>query len=491
MAVQFAGSSSTGDRRRRRLVANGDGAGIDTTHLDRDGAEIESQLVASEAAGPWVPVTELRIWIYATLIGMFLAGLTFALARPNFFHVQLIPLTDHLFVGSTPVAAVFTEVAFLTLSAQLGLLIGWYRARCKLDFGGRYRVWPWAVALFGIAAFCFGTGTHRALGQLVGKYDWFPWRGVTVAWLLPCCLAALPISLFLDRDMRNSRSSLWTLRLSGILWLAEAWFELYQPELQSQPWFNFTYLVLPIFASATLFVGLWLHARVVAYVCPDPPELDERSAWSHLLAACAWIGGSLMFWRRREASAEDDTKPKRRRKKAEAEEVGTKRKRKTPAKRATARTRTRTKSTEDEVATESSDETVGEESDSSSDFETSSSESNSAANEQEDQWEEEPVEQPPVRAVSKGNGRFTEVHNSHNSSTPAPHSRRQTPSWEEESNEEDESARQSAEVSDDNDDDGQSQGDSAAMIEQMKGMSKRQKREFKKQLREQERSRGR
>ena len=52
ISMQFAGSSSTGGRRRRRLVVNGDGTGVDMVPIDGDGAEIESQLVASAAAAP-------------------------------------------------------------------------------------------------------------------------------------------------------------------------------------------------------------------------------------------------------------------------------------------------------------------------------------------------------------------------------------------------------------------------------------------------------
>lgn len=490
MTIQFAGSSSTGNRRRRRLVANGDGVGVDSSLLEGDGAEIESQLVASAAAGPWVPVNERRIWIYAALIGVLLGALTFALSRPDMIHSRLTPLTEHLFEGPRPVLIIYTEVAFLALSAQLGMLIGWYRAQCKLDFGGRHRVWPWAVGLFGLAAFYLATDAHRTFGQVVQIDNHLSWRGDTVVWLLPLCLVVLPISLFLDRDMRNSPSSLWTLRLSGILWLTEAWFELYQPELQSKPWFQLAFLVIPLYASATLFLGLWLHARIVAYVCPDPPDLDERSAWSRILGVCGWIGRSLLIWRRRGTDdEEDEAKPKRRRKKADGEEATTRRKRKAPAKKPASRTRTRKPvEEEEEVAEESS----GEESEVEDETESSPA-SKSSWNDNQDQEDEESVETQPEKSAatqSKGNSRITQMHKSHGQSTPAPHSRRQSSSWEEESEAEEESrSSQGNDSSDDGDDEGQL--DSGLTADQMKGLSKRQKRELRKQQREQERSRGR
>jgi hypothetical protein len=465
--------------------------------LEGDGAEIESQLVASAAAGPWVPVSEMRIWIYAGLIGLFLAGMTFVWAKPDSLHDSLDPLTNHLLTGSSPVLVICVEFLFLAMSAQLSHLIGWYRSRGKLDFGGRYRFWPWATGLFAIAAFAVATNTHRAFGDAAGEMDVLTWRGETVAWLLPVCLAALPIALFLDRDIRNCRSSLWTIRLSVLLWIAEAWLEVYRPDLQSQPWFDSTFLLTPLFASASLFVGLWLHARVVAYVCPDPPELNEQSAWSTLMTAAGFVFGLLMFWKRRGNADEDDEKPKRRRKKADAaDETPAKRKRKTPAKRTTSRTRTRTKVSEEETAEEQAETASGDEVDQSEDS-TSQSESNwdeSENNQGSEQWEEEAVDEPaakPAPQATKGNGRFTQVHKSHGSSVPAPYSKRQNNSWEEEDATEEAATAPVAESSEETDEDRQFQLDSGMTADQMKGLSKRQKRELKKQLRDQERSRGR
>ena len=510
MPIQFAGSSSTGDRRRRRLAVNGDATDVDPSLLEGDGSEIESQLVASHAAAPWVPVTELRIWIYVAMIGLLLGGLAFAHVRPLAFRAELTPLADHLFAGSRPVLLVVVQTVFLTLSAQLGLLIGWYRSRGRLDFGGRYRVWQWAVGLFGVVAFCAATNVHQTIGQIAGQSAGLQWRGHIVAWLLPVCAAALPISLLLDRDMRNSRSSLMTYRLSVGCWLASACLEIYQSELSSRAWFDVVRQLLPVFASAALFVGLWLHARIVAYVCPDPPELDEQSAWSLMLAAGGWIAGRMVFWRNRNAATaeaeDDDSKPKRRRKKLETEEAATKRKRKLPAKKPAApRTRTRVKPAEDE-SDSTSDVSASEDLDSSGDAngysdepydkpaqrETSLSYDESNHDESgndEEQWDPEPKADRTSNLNTKSNGRITQVHQNHGSSVPAPHSRRQSPHQSAAPAEE--ASNPYEESSDESDEDRQFQLDSGMTADQMKGLSKRQKRDLKKQIRDQERARGR
>lgn len=500
MAVQFAGSGSTGDRRRRRIVVSGEGADIDPS-LVGEGADIESQLVASAAAGPWVPVSEFRIWIYAALIGVVLGLLSYAVIQPRAYRAEVRPLTDLLFNRSQPLVMVVTQVLFLGLSALLGHLIGWYRSRGKLDFAGRYRFWPWASALFGLSAFCLATGFHRAFGQMIDNLNVIHWRPATVGWLLPTAVVGLPIVLFLDRDIRHCRSCLWTIRTSIALWIGEALLEIYRPELRTQSWFALSHTLIPVFASATLFLGLWLHARIVAYVCPDPPELDERTAWSQLMAAGGWLLGAVAFWRKTKEVEADEVAPKRRRKKADTEEATTKRKRKAPAKKSTSRSRTRTKPVEEDVVEEQAEEEVPAEEESeannevvdetSTEFEESVNEGAQEEESQEqEQWEEEAVEEEAVRE-SRGKGRYNQVHRSHGSSAPAPHSRRQTSSWEEESGYE-ESARSNSGDSDESDDEEQSEyGGSRIDPEQMKGLSKRQKRELKKQLRDQERARGR
>lgn len=508
--MQFAGASSTGGRRRRRLVVSADGTGVDALPIDGDGTEIESQLVASSAAAPWVPASEMRIWIYAGVIGLLLTLLSTAVVRPLPLPADLDRLAQHLLTGSQPRLLTVVQTLLLGLSTQMCLLITWYRSQCTLDFAGRYRVWPWAVGLLGIATFCAATNLHQAVGEVVSQKDWLVWRPHTVAWALPFCLLSLPIGLLLDRDMRHSRSSFYTLRLSSIQWMLVALGELYQSELQSYFWFHPVRQLLPIFASATLFIGLWLHARIVAYVCPDPPTAKERGAAStllagvrKLLAGIRWLTSFRLTRKIQsvpEPEDEEVTKPKRRRKKAveevveeEAEEEAPiKRKRKAPARKTTSRTRTRTKLTEpeeiepsEEVSEESSYEEA--ESDYSTD-ESAASPYEESPYEEQEQWEQEVEETLPEPEPVRSNRR-TQVHNAHPAATPAPHSR-QEPDWEEEAEPVEQSAPVESESNDQSEDD-ESDDTSGAGGDQLKGLSKRQRRELKKQQRDRERTRGR
>ncbi|WP_397568379.1 hypothetical protein [Schlesneria sp. T3-172] len=520
MPIQFAGSSSTGDRRRRRLAVNGDGISLETTSLGAERGRIQSQLVASSAAAPWVPVSELRIWIYAGIVGVLLLGLTVAMTRPLPFRPVLNPFVELLLSGERPRLLVVVSTLFLALSTQLGLLITWYRSQCKLDFSGRYRVWPWAAGLLGVGTLTVATGLQRVVGQVFGPMLGFAWQSETVAWLLPLCVVMLPMTLLLDRELRRSRSSLYTLRLAGALWYVAAWLELFRGELANVSGFGVVRQVLPMFASGTLFLGLWLHARIVAYVCPDPPELAEPSAGSVLWKAAVWCASRLKFWKRRSAVAavdEDEVeKPKRRRKKVEVEEAtAPKRKRKAPAKRAAPKTRAKVKQPEYEEEVEEQEEQV----DASAYESYEESEGDGSAYEEsaaEESWSEpeadqseEWVEEEAEAAAEVESSAFVESHKSHGNKAPAPHFSQPVSQQEEDYSESaDHSSYQSSESYESSDSGGHDSGvhdgsgyagggeeddeDSGGGLtaDQMKGLSKKQKRELKRQQREKQRGRG-
>jgi hypothetical protein len=287
------------------------------------------------------------------------------------------------------------------------------------------------------------------------------------------------------------------LRSSGALWLIAALIEIYQPELRTRPWFEATRSIIPLFATTSLFLGLWLHARVVAYVCPDPPELDEPSAWSVMVRALSWIGRRMAFWRKGTVAVEEEQeeeKPKRRRKKADGEETTMRRKRRTPTKRSPPRSRTRTKVTEEDA--EDDEAALDEPSEDASDpaIDQTGNEDSAWGSEQESETEysEDQPEPAPAARGAKGSGRFTEVHHSHGTSVPAPLSRRQA-SWDRAETEDGDRGMVNNSETEANDDHDEDSGDNDLGIrpDQMKGLSKRQRRDLKRQLREQQRAQGR
>jgi len=480
MSIQFAGSKSLDDRRRRRLLVNSDDAGADgTTAGEGPRGGVASELVASAAAAPWVPVFEWRLWTYAALIGLGITAAAVLLAVPLAFRPELAPLTQHMLHGERPMLAVLIQTTFCFLSAQLAILITWYRAQCKLDFGGRYRVWPWAAFSFLVAAACSATNAHVLLGQMLEQSELIPWRPRIIAWLLPATLAALPLVVLLDRDVRRSRSSLYTLRLSWVLALATACLELFAADLRSEEWVTSARVILPMYVAATVFVGLWLHARIVAYVCPDPPEAEGATAAAQLFAALRWMASKLV-WRRsaKQAEAEPETKPKRSRKKAttetEEEQAAPKRKRRAPAKRATKPRTRKVVEVEEEEVEEEQESGYDYESDSASDgYEAEAEETVVENNDWEEESEPEPEPEPPPPPVRSNRD------SRDNKPAPQYSAPKKASGWEEE-----------PEAAASESDDGDEEGDDATLRrddgeDPLKGLSKRQKRELRRQQRKQ------
>jgi len=145
---------------------------------------------------------------------------------------------------------------------------------------------------------------------------------------------------------------------------------------------------------------LWLHARVVAYICPDPPEVATTSAVSQLMAVFGWMAARLM-WKRTPKVVETEVKPKRSRKKAtddEEEEAAPKRKRKTPAKRVTKpRTRKVAEVEEEEGEEEDQESTYSDEATDSSDG------YDADESEESNEWQEEEEPSPPSKVPYRSN----------------------------------------------------------------------------------------
>ena len=220
---------------------------------------------------------------------------------------------------------------------------------------------------------CSATDLHVLLGQVTANSGLLYWRSDVVAWLLPANVIALPLVVLLDRDVRRSRSSLYMLRLTWLIGIASSCVELFATELSFVSWLSPARIILPMVGSVTLFISLWFHARIVAYVSADPPEIDKTPALDQLAVGWKWVGG----WMRQGPvkrfpvpEFEAEAEPKRGRKKAtsDEEEEGTtaKRKRRAPAKR-TAKSRTRTKPVvEEETEDEQSDSSYGDDAEASS-----------------------------------------------------------------------------------------------------------------------------
>ncbi len=474
MSVQFVGARSSDDRRRRRLAVSAEGSG--TALSPEDAARIERRGLSADSivavAAPWIPQALWRIWTAGVLLLVGLALVGIASVRPLALRPELQSLQTHLLEQSRPVLVDYLQSVVWTGITAWALLIGWYRSRSESDFGGRYRIWTWFAGLLAVVGFCAGTDAHQALARIAVEFKLLPEHVGSLIWQIPLLSAGLPLGLIIDRDLRRSRMTLILYRITAVVLLTAAAAPLFQQALAGAPWFEYAAILLPLTGMGLLFLTLWLQSWCVAYFCPDPPEIaaGRPSLLIRVLGPIAVLFGSLSrLFRRKPADGGDEEapKPRRRRKKADADTeseaapAAARRKRKAPAKRTT-KPRTRTRKVEgEETEAEGPDESSNwdEESTAEESWNESSADADDAA-----EWSE-PEETPPTRKASSS---------AKSSST----SRHSAPEPEDESS-------PSEEWSDDEGNDYRVDGPSA---DQLRGLSKKQRRELRKQWKDQQRS---
>jgi hypothetical protein len=364
------------ERRRRRIVVNSE-SGKDAATA----REVQSlpACVPAElcAASPWIPFSRWKLW---TLTGLLLGGLTGVLVTMQYapsFRPELAPALDPLFRGEQPKFVTYLETVFWVLSGQLALLIGWHRSHSRLDFRGRYRVWPWAAAMMFFCSLCAATNLHLGLGTVIEESGFFEQFRTRIGWRVPALCLMLPLWMLVDRDVRRSRSSVVMVRLAFLTLSFGTCAGLYRPATVEPAIWSVAELASGLFGSALLMVSLWVQGWYVAYVTPDPPVASPWR-WPNLaFGLFAFIGWmlSLVFglFKRNSPPA-----PKRKKK---AEESGAAPKRK----RQTKRPARRKKVVEEEEAAEEEEEETEAESEEEEELE------------EEDAYEEET---PPARVTA-------------------------------------------------------------------------------------------
>ncbi|MFO0917814.1 MAG: hypothetical protein U0872_05795 [Planctomycetaceae bacterium] len=458
------------ERRRRRLAVHGEGfppeaelkSGCEKTLPDSVPAEWC-------AASPWIPRAPWKLW---TLVGLLYAGLCaigFLVVRTPTFRVEFAPVLEPLFRSDQPRLVMYLNTLFWTLSGQLALLVGWHRAHSRLDFRGRYRVWPWAAALMFLCGLCAATGLHVSLGNVLNQHlrleellprFGLPARdGAHLAWFTPACCLLLPGWWMLDRDIRRSLASIILLRMSLAILITGMAVTLYGDRFLETALIADVVTLCGLFGSATVAASLWVQGWYVAYVTPDPPMAVPFKLPKFFGNPFRWILGLILGLFRR---APQEAAPTRRRKKTE-ESSATKRKRK-PAKRTS---KPRKKVVEEEL--EEEDEEVAE--DESADEEIEEDEESAESSEEEAEDEDE---MPSGRQAAVNKPHFPV-----NASRQASNAKTGN-GW----------ASASQASDDEDDEDGEEEGEGPP-AEMLKGLSKRQRRAVQKQWREEQRQRGR
>lgn len=308
---------------------------------------------------------------------------------------------------------------------------------------------------------CVATDLHLGLGALLSRWDFITRQPQVVAWLLPAACLMLPLVWLMDRDVRRSLATVILLRLTLATCLVGALAGSYGPRWIDPGTCTLVETICGLLSPAMLTVTLWIHGWYVAYVTPDAPAASAWTIWSLFGSVIRWVLGWLTWPFRRRATSEAATTT-RRRKKSEEGAMPTRRRRKPKRK---PRTRKVVEEEETDEEEYSEEEAADEEED---------------AAEEESYEDEESESEPPARVtaqVSKSN-QWRDAD-------------QRTQQSDQRGNANPQSSKPQAQDEDEDEDEDDGGGEQwradGPPAEQLKGLSKRQRRALIKQYRDQQR----
>lgn len=294
MSSGFAGAQRLDERRRRRLVAQD----VDETpaqskiELRRDGSK--------DSTDPAGPIRDLSLgmlvptslWRHVVLcLAGFVATaavLTGAIYVEDASRLAGRSLRSLLGPGEGSLRTWWISAA-LFFQAQLALVIFWVRSHSLRDFEGRYHVWT-RVTLAAMAwGLCAVTSLHTVAGQmLVAKLGWaFPLAD-TWGWIVPAAVVAALLTWGLHRELAPCRGS--DLALFGAVLMGAA-FAVVSLRLVPMPtaWESARALILDGLTMSgiwTVCVAFLIHARYVIHLSAEPAPLRK---WSFRIPRPHWL----------------------------------------------------------------------------------------------------------------------------------------------------------------------------------------------------------
>ena len=269
MANGFAGVGQSADRRRRRLSH-------DLADSDEFQVHSESESASSEAASQvWTSefdtqllrkVLSPKIWKHVTAITLLVLCAAAMIYQLNTNSSAALEHTSARFAS-----------CFLLLAGQLALLIGWIRGESDLDYKGRFRWWTTlAIAILTAAILRLTDSSTWAADTVItiielGTGSLNAARPAVL--LVPSVVASAVLAYRIIPDMQRCFESQLIMVVSVLgLIVMITWQHIGTTQTPSA-----------ILASLNLgicvltFSSLLLHARYVAYVNHDPPELIQKS----------------------------------------------------------------------------------------------------------------------------------------------------------------------------------------------------------------------
>ncbi|MBS0266986.1 MAG: hypothetical protein JSS02_33980 [Planctomycetes bacterium] len=297
MSARFAGSQRVGDRRRRRLAVEAEGttaedaprhalpapAGVKRM-LDMPNTSAPCQVTENSSNPPELPINQvvpLERWKYS-IAGVAVLAVNGSLVALGQLSRKLAawagPQFAELFAPASGPATKWFSGILVGLAAQLSLLIWWGRSRSTKDFDGRYWLWTQtAIAWFLLSGCLALNGGQVAADVLKTIQPTIPTTWLPLAWIVPALVAGLFVERGLRREMRGCRASRVLMIGAWLSYLATAAIDLgaaasISPRAQLQ-----LQQIALLTGHAALFFSMWVHARHVFHVSPDPVVIPVRT----------------------------------------------------------------------------------------------------------------------------------------------------------------------------------------------------------------------
>ncbi|WP_417395518.1 hypothetical protein [Gimesia chilikensis] len=275
MSTGFAGSRSMDERRRRRLASECSES-LDNANDDSDSPRLARTHRFAAGQYPLRTLIFPRRWklaLYYLPVLLCFSGLIAA----DFYRAELPSegktLSGLLSLKQSPLLPILGG-GLLFMTGQLALLIAALRTQSLHDFSGRYRLWKWIACGLFLLALCLTTQLHTVWAQTVIElrlFDWGPHTGL-LAWLVPALAFGCTVALMAYLEMRGDRAGLNLLIVAGATYVLSLTFQFTDNLIPGEAWHHMIDAGLFYFAHWCLFTSLLLHTHHLLYHSVDLPE---------------------------------------------------------------------------------------------------------------------------------------------------------------------------------------------------------------------------
>ena len=278
-AVQFSGSSTSADRRRRLMAAEIDPA---SEFAEDSAPPLTHQSGPTSHAFPMLTCDQLirrvispRLWKHITVaVVLTLTPIIYATVMWR-SSGEVQSADSALFVSRMNGLRGLSGLK-LFAAAEFCLLIAWVRSASPVDFRGRFRWWRWLSLLLFAVSVAFLTDSAawitdllaQSLEPLFGRIE--AARPALV--LVPACAGIAMILRHVIPDMGRCRVSQSLIVISTILLAVRSFAGAREHSAEAV----FHLATLELLISGLVLSAFQLHARFVIHVNPNPPVATER-----------------------------------------------------------------------------------------------------------------------------------------------------------------------------------------------------------------------